>query len=125
MGAYPLDKLGMRELISLSSVVVKEVAFEKAQDKAREERLRRALEYETSAHRALCQHYNDAIETIIAIEAQDKDEIIYLEGKVQEQLDELLATHRKLESYKAKLWVLSSLTIFLVLLVALLASGMA
>jgi hypothetical protein len=52
----------------LSESIVQEGAFERAQDRAREERLRKAVEREMDAHRSLCVHYNAALEQIVKLE---------------------------------------------------------
>lgn len=66
----------------MPDTIVQEEAFEKAQDRAREERLRKAVERELTAHRSLCQHYNKAIERIVELEEQEGGRISALEEEV-------------------------------------------
>jgi hypothetical protein len=72
----------------LSESVIQEVAFERAQDRAREERLRKAVEREMDAHRSLCMHYNAALEQIVKLEEQVaeiltlKNEVLNKDGEI-------------------------------------------
>lgn len=85
----------------MAGTVVHEDVFEKAQDRAREERLKKALEYEMAAHRSLCQHYNSAIEKIAELEEKESADHTRLEETLGQKLDENLALRRNLETYKS------------------------
>lgn len=73
----------------MPDTVVHEEAFQRAQDRAREERLRRAIERELNAHRSLCQHYNKAIEHIVELEERESRKIAELESALAQSTQEL------------------------------------
>lgn len=66
----------------MSATICEDDLFEKARDRAREERLRKAIDREVAAHRSLCQHYNKAIERIAELEDNENRTIAGLEKKL-------------------------------------------
>ena len=84
----------------MAGTVVQGEAFERAQERAREERLRKAIETEMAAHRSLCQHYNAALERIAELEDLEVNEITRLEAELGKKVNENVKLQRSLEVYK-------------------------
>lgn len=108
----------------MAGTILQGEAFEKAQDKAREERLRRAIEHEMAAHRSLCQHYNAAIEQIAELEDTENGRAAKLENDLARVTQENLKLRKSLELAKFKQIFLSLVILSCLLVIFLFSMGL-
>ena len=90
----------------MPDTVVHEEAFERAQDRAREERLRKAIEREFNAQRSLCQHYNKAIERIVELEEYEHRKIAELEAELAQRTQEVECLRQAAKRASSRLRIL-------------------